>query len=282
RHPGVDLRAVTTVNGDTARRAAVAAKLVALAGRDDVEVAAGLEGPPPPDGRVASTGREGQGLLEPGEQVAFSDRDAVTVLLEATRDAAGCAIATVGMQTNLAAAVSRDPSLAQRVRRLAVMGGAFAPIDDHGAAASPALDHNLNVDPQGALVALSAGLATRYVPIDVTLRTFLTRVQLELLRRGDALCRALASLTDVWTPVLHARGGGRIPADHAAVLHDPLTVWAAVEDRHLDVTTLPVTVARHGGDVRTFIDPAAGTPAEVVTAVDAPAFAEALVEVLLA
>jgi len=38
--------------------------------------------------------------------------------------------------------------------------------------------------------------------------------------------------------------------------------------------TMRVTVAMHDGCARTFIDPAAGHEAEVVTSVDAPAFAD--------
>ena len=44
RHPELDLRAVTTVSGDTVRRARIAKKLLLLAGRDDIEVAAGERG----------------------------------------------------------------------------------------------------------------------------------------------------------------------------------------------------------------------------------------------
>ena len=37
---------------------------------------------------------------------------------------------------------------------------------------------------------------------------------------------------------------------------------------------LPVTVAMHQGNARTFVDPVAGVEAEVVRSVDAAAFAE--------
>ncbi|HUH08060.1 MAG TPA: nucleoside hydrolase, partial [Egibacteraceae bacterium] len=53
RHPDIELRAVTTVSGDTRRRARIAATLLSLAGRDDIEVAAGLDTPPTAPGRRA-------------------------------------------------------------------------------------------------------------------------------------------------------------------------------------------------------------------------------------
>jgi len=42
-----------------------------------------------------------------------------------------------------------------------------------------------------------------------------------------------------------------------------------------------VTAAMHGGVVRTFIDPAAGHEAEIITSVDAPAFADFWLETVL-
>src|SRR5215213_2923248 len=78
RHPDIELRAVTTVSGDVDRRAQIAAKILRLAGRDDLEVAAGIGGGPIPGGRPAEMGHEGQGLLQPGEQLTVSERDAVS------------------------------------------------------------------------------------------------------------------------------------------------------------------------------------------------------------
>ncbi len=44
--------------------------------------------------------------------------------------------------------------------------------------------------------------------------------------------------------------------------------------RFVTTQAVRVTVAMHRGHVRTFIDPAAGHETEIVTGVDAPAFAE--------
>lgn len=259
RHPEIDLRAVTTVSGDTARRGRIAATLLRLAGREDVEVAAGLAVPPPP-GREVESGEEGEGLEL--HAAPLSGRDAVTLLLDAT----GAEVATVGMQTNLAAAVERDPAFAGRVPRLAVMGGVFARTPDF----PPERDHNLNADPDGAVRALNAGLPTLYVPGDVTIRTRLPAPHVDRLRgAGDPLCGALASLIDIRER--------RYPT----LLHDPLTVAAMVDTSLVTIERLPVTVALTGGIVRTFVDPVAGREADVVTGVDAPAFADLWLETVL-
>jgi inosine-uridine nucleoside N-ribohydrolase len=72
-----------------------------------------------------------------------------------------------------------------------------------------------------------------------------------------------------------------IPEDHVCLLHDPLTVACMVDRRFVTSMTARVTVAMHQGHVRTFIDPAAGDEAEIITSVDAPAFADFWLETVL-
>ena len=120
-----------------------------------------------------------------------------------------------------------------------------------------------------------------YVPLDVTLETYLTRAQVERLRQGDDLCRALAKLCDIWAPILHGFTDGRLPPDHVAVMHDPLTVATLVDERFVTIEELPVTVVAHHDEVRTFVDPVAGRPAEVVTSVAPGDFGEFWLETVL-
>lgn len=269
RHPALELEAVTTVSGDAAARAAIAARLLGIAGRTDVRVAAGVGGF---EDRVWF-GHEGQGLA-PGPDAPIDPHDAATLLLDASHRPHPPAVVTIGMQSNLAAALHRDPAYPQRVPRLTVMGGVFAPVHYLGAVFGAARDTNLVVDPDAAVAVLDAGFAVRYVPLDVTVRVPLHRGALERLREADDLGAALAALVDVWAVLLHERSRGRIPDDVVAYLHDPLTVAAAAGDEFLTVERRPVTVAVHDGVPRTFVDPLAGREADVVTAVDAEGFVE--------
>jgi inosine-uridine nucleoside N-ribohydrolase len=244
-----------------------------LAGYDAIEVAAGVGWTKGPAGRMSWFGHEGEGLLD-GRELALSSRDGVSVLLEETHTE-GTEIATIGMQSNVAAALERDPSFGGRVSRLDVMGGVFAPIRFDGGVLPASADHNLMVDPQSSIRSLSAGIPTLYVPLDVTVHTALRRSHLERLRSGDDLCRALAQQIDVWMRVSKPVG------DRAAMLHDPLAVACVVDRSFVTCETLPVTVAIHDGAVRTFIDPVTGTPAEVVRSVDGTGFADFWLETVL-
>jgi purine nucleosidase len=282
RHPQLELRAVTTVSGDTVRRARIAAMLLRLAGRGDIEVAAGVRGEQSQPQRNPEAGHEEAMLLGEDGDLPISSRDAVTLLLDMTDDGT-CEVATVGMQSNIAAAIDADPSFPERVPRLTVMGGIFAPVRFLGNALPPSVDHNLNVDQPSSLRALNAGMRTLYVPGDVTFSTWLMRDQVEQLRAGDALCRALHAQIAIWSAHMQSMARGLIPEEYACLLHDPLAVACMTDQgrRFVTTQTMPVTVAKNRGDIRTFVDPAAGVDAEVVTAVDAAGFARFWLETVL-
>lgn len=269
RHPALDLQAVTTVSGDSRARAAIAARLLGVAGRSDVRVTAGVGG----FEDQVWFGHEGEGLVD-GPDAPVDPHDAPTLLLDCSHRPHPPAVVTTGMLSNLAAALHRDPSYPQRVPRLTVMGGVFAPVHYLGTVFGAARDTNLVVDPDAAVAVLDAGFPVRYVPLDVTVQVPLRRVHLERLRGADPLGAALASLVDVWSVLLHERSRGRVPDDVVAYLHDPLTVAAAVGDDFLTLERRPVTVAVHDGIPRTFVDPLAGREADVVTGVDADGFVE--------
>jgi purine nucleosidase len=184
------------------------------------------------------------------------------------------------MQSNLAAAVTRDGEYASRVPLLAVMGGIFRPFDRYGVRLE-AGDHNLACDAEAGAVSLNAGFPILYVPLDVTVRVALRTVHLDRLRAGDPLCRVLADLCDVWRPVMRARSAGPMPDDVVAVLHDPLTVACVATRDYVTVEPRPVRVVVDDGVPRTVVDPEQGRPAEVVTDVDVDGFVEHWCDVVI-
>src|SRR5205085_1425671 len=117
-------------------------------------------------------------------------------------------------------------------------------------------DHNLNVDQPASLRALNAGMKALYVPCDVTFATWLLRPQVERLREGDALCRALYAQIEIWSSHMQRGARGVIPEDHVCLLHDPLAIACMTQEGRRFVTTqkMPVTLAMHRGHVRTFVD----------------------------
>jgi len=283
RHPQIELAAVTTVSGDTRRRAQIAAKLIALNGGPRIEVAAGRGQPLGGRGRTFWGGHEGRGLLGEGEEIPISPRDGVDLIVDTllTED---MEVATIGPLTNVAAALEREPRIAERIPRLTVMGGFFRRCELGGKMVPPSVDYNLNADPQAAAAVLSTPIPTTYVPGDVTMRSYLLEEHVGTLEASaDPLLAALARLVRVWTPILanvFAIGGLPMPRGLAAIPHDPLALATLVDRRFVTTEVLPATVAVAGGFLRTFIDPVAGREVEVVTDVDADAFAAFFLETL--
>jgi len=261
RHPDIDLAAVTTVADDTVWRARIAAKLLRIAGCQEIPVAPGVGWERSPSGRRSRWEHDSEGFAD--DSLEDFDLEGVEVIIQETKRAP-TEVATIGMQSNVAAALQRDPTIVERIVRLDVMGGMFAPLD----ARPPSGDHNLVVDPDASVRSLNAGIPTMYVPIDVTFRAQLPTSHREELRKGDELCRALAHLLDIWADASDP------PDGVAAILHDPLLVSCTVDRRFVTSEVMPVTVVRHGDACRTFVDPVVGHPCEVITSVDGPAFAD--------
>src|SRR5262245_10424073 len=120
--PEIELVAVTTVAGDTTLRARIAARLLALAGRDDIPVYPGCARALSSPGGFAWFGHEGDGILD-GSRDAVSGEPAVDALLRLFGSGDEIELVAIGPLTNVAVALEREPAFARRVARLTVMGG---------------------------------------------------------------------------------------------------------------------------------------------------------------
>jgi inosine-uridine nucleoside N-ribohydrolase len=250
-HPGIDLRCVTTVNGDTGRRARLARALLDLLGRQDVPVGAG-----------ASVGLSGAGnasmpaALNHGadlvDATTFAAEPAAAVLTDvmerASRPVQMCA---VGAVTNVAATLAARPDLLDRVAGLHVMGGCLGPVrygaDDQED--DPFREYNLGCDPLAAAGVWALPLPLRLVPVDATMPLVLTDDDRAAIAGAGSVGRVLDALTEEYLAAARAAGGQA--AQRAAVrLHDPLTVVGlvapeveVVKMRHLAVVGSPGRVA---------------------------------------
>jgi purine nucleosidase len=119
------------------------------------------------------------------------------------------ALLAIGPLTNVAALV-RD---GYQLPRLAIMGGARAPVDHRGA--RRAIEHNFGADPEAAALVLAAG-STLLCPLDVTVRMCLDGAETARLAALDA---RLPVQLDAW---------GRDEPDTPVCLHDPLALLALV------------------------------------------------------
>ena len=266
------LIAVTTVSGDTRARAWGAGRLLAEAGRSDVELCAGVRDP---------LVRRSQYALDmesygEGPAVAISDEPAPERIVRAAREVPGLELVFVGPLTNLAHAVALDPRLPSRISRLTIMGGHIRRVAIGDYVCPPGIDYNLCSDPEAAMCVLGAGFETRLVTADVTLQVWMTEAQRARLAASQSkVPRLLARLIAGWTPrqiEIFSALGGTLAPDNAAFLHDPLTVLSLIDASSLGFERIHVLPTIQRGVLRTIEVPAAsglGVEMECALAVDA-------------
>jgi purine nucleosidase len=171
-HPGLDLRAVTTVAGNVplAQTTINALSVLELTGRPDVPVAAGSPGPllrPLADARLVH-GESGLGearLAPPRRQPVAAH--AIDLIAETVSAAPGeITLIATGPLTNIALAVRRYPELARQVADFVIMGGSAGRGN-----VTPAAEFNIATDPEAAAIVFGAGWRVTMTGLDVTLQT---------------------------------------------------------------------------------------------------------------
>ncbi|HEY8155047.1 MAG TPA: nucleoside hydrolase [Myxococcota bacterium] len=279
----LELKAVTTVGGESRLRARVAAGLLRLAGRRGVDVCAGEERPLlRPRERFGWFGHESECVVEGAP--AVSTEPAPERIVRAAREIPGLELIAVGPLTNLARALALDPELPGRVAGLTVMGGHVREVRIGQFLCAPGIDYNLCSDPEASVAVLGAGFRTTLVTADVTLSTWLTMADVEKLAKAGPLARELARQVRIWEPVqrkLFTGMGGTVAPDNAAFLHDPLTVLALIDASSLRFESLRIATTIERGVLRTHELPLAaalGSQMRVATKVDPARAARAIVD----
>jgi pyrimidine-specific ribonucleoside hydrolase len=232
--PEVELRGITTVAGNQTldKTTRNALKVLELAGRTDVPVAAGADAPLKRMLRVAAnvhgeTGLDGPDLPEPTTTVM--DAHAADFLAELIEP--GVVLVPTGPLTNVALLLERHPEVRDRLERIVWMGGAIAEGN-----VTPAAEFNAFVDPEAAAVVFGSGIPVTMIGLDVTHKALFTRAHADRLRGAGAAGRAVAELSDFFQRFHESRYGF-----DGSPIHDALAV-AHVIDPTL-VTTLNCNVA---------------------------------------
>jgi pyrimidine-specific ribonucleoside hydrolase len=279
--PELELQGVTTVAGNQTvdKVTANAIRVLELAGRGDIPVAAGADRPLAGDLVVAAdahgeTGLDGPDLPPPqAEPVA---EDAVEFL--AARILAAeqpLTLVATGPLTNVASLLDAHPEAAARLARIVLMGGAIAEGNQTASA-----EYNVWVDPEAAAHLFAGGLDVTMVGLDVTNRAVLTPEHADRLRGRGRVGAAVAAMLD-----FYGRYYGEAYAHGGCPVHDALAVAYVVRPGLLRVLDRYVEVETAHGICRgrTVVDMRRRTVlpepnARVAVDVDVPAFVDFLLE----
>ena len=228
----VEVLGVTTVAGNQTlgKTTANAIRVLELAGRGDIPVAAGADRPLVREPRVAAnvhgeTGLDGPDLPPPqGRPEAEHAVDFLAGRIP------GTTLVATGPLTNIALLLARHPGA--RPKRLVLMGGAIAEGN-----VTPAAEFNIWADPEAAARVLASGLDVTMVGLDVTHQALMTRQHAEQLRRAGRAGRAVAELWDFFS-VFHRDVYGF----DGAPVHDAVAVAQVIQPELLELKRLHVAV----------------------------------------
>jgi inosine-uridine nucleoside N-ribohydrolase len=288
-HPGLDLVAVTTVNGNVEVGHCTDNTLRTLdwIGRSAIPVFEGLDRPlARPDFPVPRRSRKPTGvhfveLPLPAARSRKQERGAVEFLIETYRAATEeIVLVPTGPLSNIAAAVALDSGFAARVPELVIMGGAH-----HTGNVTPAAEFNIWADPEAAAKVFGAGFRRIVlVPLDATHQALVSR---EDCRRLAALgtTAGIAAARFVERRIEGYDANQPMAERGAAPVHDALCVAylvapAVITTRHLHVDVETIGRLTVG---RTVIDTnfrGGGEPnCHVAFAADRPLFVDLLLDV---
>jgi pyrimidine-specific ribonucleoside hydrolase len=279
--PEVDLKLVTTVHGNVelAQTTENALRVLHLAGRSDVPVAAGaaaslVHAQPERAGHVH--GAAGLGDVElPPSPATVDPRPAVVALAELlTTSSEPVTVAAIGPLTNIALLLRVFPDAAARIGRLVVMGGSAC-----GGNVTAAAEFNVWADPEAAQAVFAAGLPTVMVGLDVTLPTVLDEDGIARFRAAGPIGAQAAAILQ--QHLGHAR---TVDGRSGVVLHDALALTEAIVPGTLHTVRRDVVVdtGLGAGRGQTLVDrrnvSAAPTAVDVAEQVVSAAAVEFLVE----
>ncbi len=216
-----------------------ALRMVEIAGRDDIPVAAGAKGPlfrrlVTAQYAHGENGLGGAVFPEPKRKPVAEP--AAEFIRQTVRKFPGeITLITIGPLTNIAAALNSDSELAGMIRGLVMMGGSLS-----GGNITPAAEFNVYVDPEAARIVFQSGIPVTMVGLDVTRKTSLTEEHVRVLEAAqNPVSQAAATIGR--NAIAHNRERGYLVGPN---MHDSLAVAGFIDpailqlqDYYVDVET---------------------------------------------
>jgi pyrimidine-specific ribonucleoside hydrolase len=226
RSPELKIEAITAVAGNVPLELTLpnALRMVEIAGRTDIPVAAGAKAPLLRRLVTAAYAHGENGLggaVFPEPTIKPVAEPAAALIRSVIRKyPKKVTLITVGPLTNVAAAFNSDPELASLVKGVVMMGGSLS-----GGNITPAAEFNIYVDPEAARIVFQSGIPVTMVGLDVTRRTSLTDDHVRVLEAAqNPVSQAAAKIAR--HAIDHNREQGFLVGPN---MHDSLAVAAFLD-----------------------------------------------------
>ncbi len=228
----LEVLGITTVFGDTQRRAQLAMHLLTVFNREAIPVAAGVASPI--QHRHRPSGVPQAAILDRHKRLpALSPLTGPELIVETALAAPGrLTLLCLGPLTNVATALSLEPRLFMAIRNIVLMGGSSG---------LPFPEWNVRSDARAAQIVLGTGIPVTMLGWNVTTHCQLQASDVQSLRcQHSAQAQLLARLLAVWQR--------HRPHWHPALpyLHDPLTVVAVCKPELLEYRQITARVISRG------------------------------------
>ncbi|GAB4484061.1 MAG: nucleoside hydrolase [Anaerolineales bacterium] len=243
--PEVQVEGLSIVHGNCSVSQGVrnALAILELAQATHIPVARGCELPLVQPSLLApeTHGQSGLGYAQlPPPHTPAYPQHAVDFLIERILSAPGeITLVAIGPLTNLALALRKEPSLAQALKELFIMGGAIR----HEGNTTPLAEFNTYVDPHAAHIVFHSGIPITLVPLDVTYHCILTEAHLQELDRIPSPIPAFLRQATRFYMEFH----DEYQAIQGCVINDPLALALTFRPDLCDYQELYVDVDISGG-----------------------------------
>jgi purine nucleosidase len=235
--PELALEGVTVVYGDVSVRGRIAEKLLRLRGITDVPIRLGAAQTLNPIRGGGWAGLEGLGLLsEDDPEFVPSPESASDFIIRTAMENPGeIHLVCIAPLTNAALTLRKEPSLAQYLASLTIMGGA---VRGPGHFDLPYWEHNIGADTDASQIVFTSGAPITLVPLDVTTRVYYRAELAARMREKRSPYYDAVALQIEQYPYVRAYG-----ASHA---HDPLAVATLIDPTLVTLETVHVDIETEG------------------------------------
>jgi len=240
--PELDVRAITVVPGNVTAKQGLenALRMVSLANRCDIPVAAGAQHPLFQKLITAEFWHGKNGLANidlPASKCKVDSRFGPDLIIEMVHAAPHeITLVPVGPLTNIALAVEKDPSIVPLVKEVIIMGGSIS-----GGNVNAAAEANIYNDPEAAQIVFQAGWPLTMVGLDVGDKTLLSPKYLEQLGQTHGPINDFIYQVAHYLIELSAKFGLS-----GTPMYDPLAVGVAIDSTLVKAPAMHVDVETRG------------------------------------
>ena len=271
--PELDVRLVTTATGDTVYRARAAARLLSVAGREDVPVGIGI--PLDASPRTHSQWLDDYQLADYAGPVL---RDGVGAICDTVLAAdEPVTIIGIGPLPNLAAALAREPEICANARFVGMHGSVRR---GYNGVDKPMREYNVRQHALSAQAVFNASWSKTITPLDTCGTAFLDGARFARIAADDAplLTREVYAAHSSWADA--AKDWPLLKdldlTQRSSVLFDCVAVYLAFAEEYLTMETLPLVVTDDG---KTLVNEDIGAPVNcAMDWADKDAFLDLLVD----